>query len=92
MQVTALEQRIVVKQKKPHMINQHNAANLAQSSLRHQIPMVFVWIRSKSKSGVFHVPVFLVLELREHDRSDVSVYIALCEPGVFVLWLLGSGR
>lgn len=91
MQVTALEQRIVVKQKKPCMINQHNAANRAQPSLRPQIPMVLSESVLKV-NRVFHVPVFLVLELREHDRSDVSVYIALCESGVFVLWLLGSGR
>lgn len=38
------------------------------------------------------MPVFLALELREHNHSDVAVYIALCELGVFVLWLLGSRR
>lgn len=36
-QVTASEQRIVVKQKKPHLINLHNATDLAQPSFRHQM-------------------------------------------------------
>lgn len=36
------------------------------------------------------MPVFLALELREHNRSDMAVYIALCKPGCLCSQIVGQ--